>query len=196
MDLYDHMKRQRPVLDKQKKFMFFGNHKAAMTSVNRGLLKNRVILFKENQDKYDSLFDNYPVDKAYKFTIVRNPFSRTPSAYFYTRGIGRIKINKKFKDFIKTDFKEKKQEIDIHFHNMHPNAFFEGKQFVDYIANLENINIEWKVIATRIKCPLMLPKMNFTTPRRFDLDDECIDIIRNIYKDDLKYFRYKFKGKR
>ena len=186
------MKKQRPVLDKKKKFMFFGNNKAALTSVNRGLLKNRVILFKENRDRYDDLFDNYPVKNAFKFTIVRNPFSRTPSAYFYTRGIGRIKIDKKFQHFIKTDFKERGIEIDIHFHEMYPNAFFKGEQFVDYIARLEHINNNWKFIAKKIGCPMSLPKLNSTMKRDYNLDDESIKIISTIYKEDLKYFGYRY----
>lgn len=194
MDLYNHMKAQRPVLDKKKKFMFFGNHKVALVSVNRGVLKDRVILYKSHKDTYDKIFDNYPIEKAFKFTIVRNPFSRVRSAFFYTRAENRLKKNRKFRDFIKTDFKDLGTSIDIHFHEMHPNAFFNGKQFVDYIAKLENIKNDWKVIAKNIGCQSYLPNIHPGLKYKYKLDNEAIQIIANVYSKDLKYFGYGKKN--
>lgn len=46
MDICTHIINIHPSLDKMDKFMFFSNHKAAQTSINRHLLKDRVVLIK------------------------------------------------------------------------------------------------------------------------------------------------------
>lgn len=190
MDLYNHMKAQRPVLDKKKKFLFFGNHKAGLTSVNRGLLKSRVVLWKENRDRYDELFDAYPVHDVFKFTIVRDPFKRVASSYFYLRGL-KILQAENFEQFIKTDFKQNGTDVNIHFHEMYPKAFFNGVQYVDFIARLENIEHDWKFIANKIQCPPNLPKLNKSKKNSYKLDDEAIEIISEIYREDIKHFNYR-----
>ncbi|KKK98116.1 hypothetical protein LCGC14_2645950, partial [marine sediment metagenome] len=76
--LIEHLKEQRPVLDKQNEFMFFSNNKVAQTSVNRRLLKLRSIVYKDDHQKYESHFQDAvgKLDSIYKFTIVRNPWDR------------------------------------------------------------------------------------------------------------------------
>ena len=54
-----YIRKLRPVLDKQDKFMFFGNHKAGLTSVNRNILKGRVVNWKSYKDTYLDKFDSY-----------------------------------------------------------------------------------------------------------------------------------------
>lgn len=190
MNLRNHMKAQRPALDKKKMFMFFSNRKVAGTSVNRGILKDRVFLYKENKKTYDRYFDNFPVEKAYKFTIVRNPFSRTASAFFYLRGLN-IMFDKKFTTFLEQDFKKHGVSMHDHFHHMYPRAFFKGKVFVDYIAKLETIEEDWKVISKRIKCPSTLPRLNARKKYKYQLTKKHKDIISKVYAKDLKLFGYK-----
>ena len=184
------MKAQRPVLDKKKKFLFFGNHKVGLTYVNRGLLKDRVVLWKENQDRYNELFDAYPVNDVFKFTIVRNPFKRIASSFFYLRGLKKLKAQN-FEQFIKTDFREIGTDVDIHFHEMYPKAFFKGVQYVDFIARIENIGHDWKFIASKIECPPTLPKLNKSKKNKYKLDDEALEIISEIYREDIKCFDYR-----
>ena len=117
----------------------------------------------------------------FKFTIVRNPFSRFVSGFFYLRK-HKLIPKKPFLNFVKEDFAKDGPDINIHFHKMYPKSFFKGKQFVDFIAKLENIEQDWKFIAKQINSPATLPKLNKSKKKKFHLDDEAIEIISNIYK--------------
>ena len=77
-----------PVFDKRDLFIFFGNHKVGLTSIIKTALADRAITWKNSKSKYYDLLDSVTkkyVRRAFKFTIVRNPFSRTVSAFFYLR---------------------------------------------------------------------------------------------------------------
>ncbi|MDX1701280.1 MAG: sulfotransferase family 2 domain-containing protein [Melioribacteraceae bacterium] len=187
---------RKPVLDMHGHFMFFGNHKAGLTSVNRWLLKDRAVPWKGNHKKYRKMFklmSDKDLENIFKFTIVRNPFDRTVSAFFYLKKHGIIP-KKSFSEFIKEDFSKEGISINGHFHMQTPSAFYEGEQFVDFIAKLENIKKDWKNISSKIKCLHVLPHKNRTrhNPYKTYYDEESIQIVSEIYAEDLKNFGYKF----
>jgi len=197
----------KPVFDKQNRFIFFGNHKAGLTSIIRYALKDRVISWKQSKEIYNQNFSKYSLDdikKMFKFTVVRNPFDRVVSAFFYLRKYQLVsekrfhKSSKKenniaaFRYFIKNDFKEKGVSINGHFHPM-----FMYAEYVDFIGRLENIEHDWKIIADKIQSPIKkLQKRNVINHKIYSLyyDTECIKIVTDIYDEDLKMFGYKFKG--
>jgi hypothetical protein len=194
--LRDHIKSFKPSIDRQNKFIFFGNHKVGLTSVNRFLLKNRVIFCKQNKQRYfnhvDTLTDK-EIENMFKFTIVRNPFDRMVSAFFYLRNRHVIKA-KNFRSFVKGAFAEKGVKINAHFHFQTPSAYYNNKKFVDAILKLENIRQGWPKIAKKIQCHRVLPKRNVTNHKHYShyYDDKSIEIVTRIYKNDLKNFNYKF----
>lgn len=203
------MKELKPVLDKKNLFMFFGNHKVALTSVVRHALRDRAIVKKSSEKYYNKKFNGYSekqINKMFKFTIVRNPFDRIVSGFFYLRkhGILREKnFNKKsktenniagFRDFIKNEFRIRGPEINEHLRPMYLCA-----EYVDFVGRLERINEDWKVIANKIQCPVKkLQKKNITHHLKYSVyyDKKTIQIVSDIYSEDLKVFGYKFKGKK
>ena len=193
----DYIRKLRPVLDKENKFLFFGNHKAGLTSVNRTLLKDRVINWKSFKKNYYKEFDKYSdeeIQNMFKFTIVRNPFDRLVSAFFYLRKHNIIP-KKEFIDFIKQDIAVKGPDVDPHVHFQYPSAYYEKNVFVDYIARLENIENDWKVIASSIGCPPKLPHRNRTNHKPYQqyYDKESVEIVKEIYRLDIRWFGYRFE---
>jgi chondroitin 4-sulfotransferase 11 len=196
MTLYNFIRSIAPVLDKHDKFMFFGIHKVAQTSINRNLLKGRIINRKSFGSEYYKKFDTYTIDdikKMFKFTIVRNPFERATSAFFYLRSQGALPSTD-FQEFIKTSFKKHGTEVDIHFHMMYPNLFYDEKLVVDFVARLENIENDWNFISSKIGCSNKLPHKNKGKHKDYKIyyDEECIEIVSEIYKEDLNRFNYDF----
>jgi phosphorylcholine metabolism protein LicD len=195
---YDKMlKKQRPVLDKQGKFMFFGNHKAGLISVNRNILKDRIINWKNFREKYLVELEKYmdeEFEKIFKFTIIRNPYSRIVSAFFYLKGEGILGQGESFQEFVKTDLLKEGLKINLHFHSQFLSAFYNGTQFVNYIARLENIDEDWKYIASKINCSSKLPHKNKTNHKPYQeyYDEETKEIVTELYKEDINLFGYKF----
>lgn len=194
--LVDHIIKQSPTIDAEEKFVFLKNLKVSTTSVLKSdVLKGRCMnLYLSNAKEYLEALKTYPYEKVFKFTIVRHPVSRFLSAYHALRNAERVDID--VKDFIFGDFiyylNEEGSLINIFFSDMHVSAFYEGKQYVDYIAKLENIESDWKYISSVIGCDSVLPKLNITSNKdSVVLDYECLDILRSVYKKDFELFDYE-----
>jgi len=198
-ELIKHYKEQIPVLDNHGMFMFFSNNKVAQTSINRHLLKSRCIVYKDNHDKYESYFQAMvdKMDSTYKFTIVRNPWDRAVSAFTYLK----IKVRTPslrgmlFHSFVLKVLQKKGTQWNAHFDHQHPKAFYKGSCFVDFIGRLENIESDWKVIARSISAPVDLPHKNKSYHDDYSkyYKPESIEVIRNLYSEDIEKFGYSFE---
>jgi len=200
MDM-DHCKNLHPILDKNKKFMFFSNNKVAQTSINRRLLKQRVIVYKDNPDKYEKIFcKTIPklFDTIYKFTIVRNPWDRVVSAFSYLRKKTRLPMDvssMSFDEFVKQILKEHGAELDAHFECQHPKAFYQDECFVDFIGRMENIAQDWSIISGKISAPSILPHKNRSDHKSYQTyyNAQTKEIVRKIYAQDIDVFQYSFE---
>jgi len=195
--LYKHIRDIGPTLDKENKFMFFEIKKSAITSVRRRSLKDRAVVRKDSWEKYYEHFDKYSnedIDNIFKFTIIRNPFERYVSTFFYLRKYEKINRIAKFKQFTKTIFKERNVDINFHFHRMSDKVCFDGEVFVDFVARLENIEKDWQYISEQIGNSNPLPHFNKTEHQHYRTyyDSACVKIVENIYSEDLKIFGYHF----
>jgi len=136
------------------------------------------------------------VDKIFKFTIIRNPWDRVVSAFHDLQQAKRRRIDKKmdFQYFIKAIFKDKGISCDPHFEFQYPKFYFDGDIFVDYVARMENIKEDWKKIASIIDCPDVLPHEHKSNrgPYHDYYDNECKDIVYNIYRKDIELLSYEF----
>ena len=162
-----------------------------------------------NQDDFDSYF---------KFSFVRNPFSRT---YSYYRYLGYANIIS-FKDFVNIVLRKKLKNNDFFFL---PQTDYlcddTGQLLVDFVGRLESIKTDIKEVIRRsnlkeadlpyvnksknelsrgiskiIKNPLLLSRLKTRNNLHEDYtkayDQETVEIVSQFYADDLVNFEYEF----
>ena len=203
-----YIKRKHPYLDKNRKFLFFGNPKTALKSMTHGVLCNRIVM--HNQKSHKKLYHEEiaaytinDIEKMFKFTFIRNPWDRTVSAFFFIKQIWQtrewrkeflIKNNETFEEFIINKLDVKGVQINEHFSHQHKSAAFNNTIFVDFIGTFENLINDWKYVATKIDVNPNLPHINSTdhTHYRNYYTQKTRQIIAKIYKKDIETFNYKF----
>ncbi|WP_136809641.1 sulfotransferase family 2 domain-containing protein [Desulfosediminicola flagellatus] len=164
------------------------------------------------------LFDTY-----YRFTFVRNPWSRVVSLYKYLGYSRRLS----FKDFLKDTF----------LHGILPNMYWfvcpqseliyseDGELLVDYIGRFETLQSDFDQICMHIGFPQTpLPHINISREKRDTqnflqrggtaimnrlrkadsfpsyasycdyYDQETFDIVADIYQKDIDNFKYSFRS--
>ena len=196
------LRNKRADIDKLNKYIYLGHFKAGITSARNFALKGRSIRPSSKKKYLSKQYSLEQYEKMLKFTIVRNPYDRVLSAfYFLQRSSQHFKIakNTDFKKWVKEVFKIKGTSFNQHFKPMYPRMIYEGKIWLDYIAKLENINNDWKYIADKCDLNPIFPRENYNNFKqrnninRFNsYDDECIEIVYNIYKDDIDKLGYSF----
>ena len=77
----------------------------------------------------------------------------------------------------------------------YPSAFYNNQAFVDNITKIENIENDWKIIASQIDCSPILPHKNKTPHKPYQeyYDNKAIKIVEKIYAKDLECFGYRFE---
>jgi len=201
-ELIKHYERMRPILDRENAFLYFPNNKVAQTSINRHLLKKRVIVYKDDTEEYARQFDSrkHLFDSLYKFTIVRNPWDRVLSGFSYLQGRNRsLPVNIKlmsFKYFVLNVLTEYGYQFDAHFHRQYPSAFYKGKCFVDFVGKLESIKEDWQTISKKVGAPQQLPHKNRSAHKAYQhyYTPEMSKIVLNIYQEDIDAFGYTYNG--
>jgi len=209
-ELLVHIKRQAPILDVHKKFMFFSNYKVGLGSILRGCIEDRSIIpiatlhrlrRRKNYNTFINSWSQEEMKNAFKFTIVRNPWDRAVSAFFFLKNLeNRVHIDKdeSFQYFVKNKLAKVKNpvEIDWHFHRQFTNVFFGESIFVDYIGRFETLWADWGHIASIIECSNELPHFNVGKHEHYSryYDKETKDIIARIYRKDIERFGYKFES--
>lgn len=158
--------------------------------------------------KYQFLFDNIFYNSAFKFTYVRNPWDRVYSAFSFLKNGGfderdrswSIKVfekNLSFEKFVKDLLHRTIIQKKNHFK---PQVEFmrdlSGEIGLDYIGRFENIETDYKVITKRLSMNKSLVKKNVGRKKgvdyRLQYDSEMIDIVGDVYKDDIEILNYEF----
>lgn len=163
--------------------------------------------------KYVYLSSNL-YEKYYKFSFVRNPYSRLVSEYkyaSYTRGMT-------FKEFVKNGFPKKDIFSDQYRHIMPQYEFIYGRNgelLVDFVGKLENFQRDFDKICLILKIKnSILPRVNSSKnpttlknkikkiifkPKTIHehyteyYDDELKGLVEKIYFKDLEKFDYTFE---
>jgi len=198
-ELTDIIRQRGHIADKEDQFIFLASRKCGTQSVCRYLLRDRVILRKDNPKEHRIKMLGYSDDdvlRIFKFTIVRNPWERVVSAFHalqqYSPRIVPRDID--FKTFT-TDVLAKIGPLyNVHFQEQHTQIVYKGEMIVDFIASLENINRDWSRIAPGIKAPEDFPHENRSKHDHYRkyYDNETKEIIDSLYKEDIQLLGYEF----
>lgn len=182
--------------------------KAACSSIRAGILEKCNHLFSLSPESYDRWTAIQEIDESFfssfKFTIVRNPYTRIVSAYnnrlnkktdtrkgfFKTHNIPMEK-ELSFLEFLQLIHKQCNKDIyslDVHFA---PQTHLMCPQFMayDFIGHLENIKEDINFIADYV----LLPNKKHNPSKGIsikDLSQKEIELILDIYKDDFALLGY------
>ena len=123
------------------------------------------------------------INDYFKFTIVRNPYDRMLSYYFWSKGKNDQKFDRnEFINFIKSNTSFQHEYIDNTFHIIH---------FENIINELKNIEC-FKEIIDFNNYPTLNASSNSKRNYNEIYDKELKDLVFNKYKKDFELFGYKY----
>lgn len=183
------------MISHKHKCIFVHNNKTGGTSISKFLInetkpkcKHCTIL------DYKKMYGNY-FDSYFKFTIVRNPWDRLLSQYFFRvgddsqRGFLCRRKNTSFKEFLQNPFPIGHVQQFSSISNKNEDVL------VDFIGKFENLQQDFNTICDKIGFPRQqLPHKNKTKHKHYTeyYDDETKQIVAEKYAKDIEYFGYKF----
>lgn len=135
------------------------------------------------------------INNFYSFTIVRNPYDKFLSSYYFYRDIynGKRKINVRgyvnFEDFT-LNFRNFRFKDDAQFI---PQYKYISKD-VDYIGHFENLDYDWQRICMNVGATYYkLPTINSTTHWHWQslYTPKMREIVFALFKKDFELFQYK-----
>lgn len=194
--------------DDKYQCIFIHIPKAAGISVSKALFDTNI---GHRKIKYFEIFDKNKFNNYFKFTFVRNPWSRIVSAYNFLKLGGRNEVDKKwaknnlaefntFESFI-LSLKDKKQAKKIlkwqHFTPQYEYICDDRLNIkVDFVGRLKNINEDYKYIKNKIGAEGRLQHLNKSDHRDYKeyYTEETRNIVYNIYRKDIELLGYKFGG--
>lgn len=199
-------------------FLFIHIPKTAGTSIAKslGFYESSHITIKEIEQQLNKKeFKDY-----YKFCFVRNPWARFLSLYNYARmdenEYHSAVTPEKAKYGKHTDYDllknasleqcaeyliERKLKHDTFWNHWQPQVNWikdkKGKNSVDYIGKVENLDEDFAKICKKIGMPYhKLPKLNISkkTSNNYTYlyTNRAMEIVSEYYKEDINYFQYKF----
>lgn len=131
----------------------------------------------------------------FKFSFVRNPWSRLVSDYHYRQLSGQYS----FKEFVLERLPERDNYSDSYRHIMPQSEFLydsNDRLLVDFIGKTENMNEDFTVVCKRLGLPdLPLPHINSSGIRNHYstyYDDALVERVGEIYAEDIGKFNYTF----
>jgi hypothetical protein len=181
--------------------------KAAGTSLNKAIYGRTLGHYTayEIQSSFPTLFR-----KAFVFSFVRNPWDRILSAYRFakvgkTDSMGMYRPEQyqipEFENFERFLFewlvKQDLNRADYVFQPQSKFVFGKDKELlVDYIGKVENLDANIKHVESVLGKTLNIGRENITSVqydyRRAYVNDDMIELVRSLYRDDTMHFGYDF----
>lgn len=170
-------------------------------------------LFGNRGGGHRTFFSYYPIyspkeyQQYYKFAIVRNPWDRLVSAYFFLEEGGITETDQQwfeqnlseydnFDKFVRGWVNKQNIYSYLHFIPQHYYVAHRDKIMIDKVYKLENISSMIDDLNTKLGVQISLPHKNKTQNRSSDYreyyTDETKNIVGNIYQQDIKLFNYSF----
>jgi chondroitin 4-sulfotransferase 11 len=189
------------------KCIFVHIPKTAGTSIENALRDKRVP-FEGGSTHFGALYYKKRFPEKYKkylkFSIIRNPWARLVSGFFYFKkgGNGGLQDRQKGKLF-GSDFKSFVRNIntfnkieDPHF--LLPQwkyIYIDGSLEIDYLLRFEHIKKDYNSLRQKLGLPLKNLYKTRQTPHKHYTeyyDDETRKIVAERYAKDIEYLGYKF----
>ncbi len=157
-------------------------------------------------EEYLNIFEPSCVINYFKFTVVRNPWARLVSAYFFLRdgGLGekdRVWFDRElggfndFDDFVQRWVNKTNIWKLYHFHPQY-HYMIDRRQKIrlDFVAFLENIEDDFVYITNRIGIERTLDKMNKSTHSSYMgyYSETTKRIVADAYAEDIEMLGYNF----
>ena len=165
---------------------------------------------------YSLALRHYSTEDYFLYTIVRNPWDRLHSAYYFLKKGGahvgdetlfkkHLSKYKTFEEFV-LDMPQSGIPPIVHMKPMH--YFLElrnGKTLVNYVGYFEDLEMSYRYILSKIpsvesainKNTVLCHENSNTVNKNcyvYDYTDEMIDVVSTIYKRDIALFGYTFEG--
>ena len=140
-----------------------------------------------------SKFPEEKIKSYFKFTFVRNPWSKLVSEWLYfKKHENELFKNVEFKDCLGAELACVPVIFPWAEHSKYQWEFTEG---CDYIGKFENLQQDFDTICDKIGIPQQkLPHKNATKHKHYTeyYDDETRELVAQTYAKDIEYFGYKF----
>ena len=191
-------KRENPLIfDKKGKFVYFPVNKVMQTTIAREILKDRVIIRKDNPELWNYYFQKTDFNKVYKFGITRHPVKKFESAFNYLKSIEKwsekLKIkNQGINEFVKNRIKgcQNPYLINPHFEKQYKGFYCQEQILIDELFQMENekhLDKLYQKLAVNEKRTTHMNKS-----RHLDLlDSESVQILESVYKNDIYPLEYQ-----
>jgi hypothetical protein len=194
-EFYWHLKSDPAAVD----YIFIHINKNGGTSIERAIrLPQRHLTVQEMKPEISEA----RWQKAFKFTIVRNPWGRIVSLFHYrlrNNQTGLEEAELTFEDWLKRTLVEQ----DPQYYDK-PKMFLpqvdwlvdaNGQIEMDFIGRFEQLSEDFDYIAKQLKTTAKLPHVNASKHRHYSTyyTDETAAIVRDWYAKDIAEFGYEFE---
>ena len=181
-----------------KRYLFVRIWKTATVSITKqvGHIQHLPIYYMENFVDLDNYF---------KFTVVRNPFDRLVSWFFYKKEVGHYG-EMSFKRWVMNGC-EHPENWQPKIRNLRPKPLHQyqwicdkkNKVRIDQILKFERLEQDWKTLCDRIRIPHRplqhSNRSHFRKHKRYQryYDREMVDFLSHRLRRELKYFGYTYE---
>ncbi|MBQ3558755.1 MAG: sulfotransferase family 2 domain-containing protein [Agathobacter sp.] len=191
--------------DDQKRIAYFRNAKVACSSLIAATKKwsgNAEADIHKDMEREEIRGELPESETYYKFTFVRNPFSRLYSCYmnkvynkektmFSHYCLGYLGKDEGFKMFVKKVCSIPDEWADRHFSSQYFQVYLDGRCRCDYVGKIENLSTEWSAIKEEYNL-MDLPKLNTSNTSKWkdSYDSEMVELVYKRFQKDFECFDY------
>jgi len=142
--------------------------------------------------KYPKRFEIY-----YKFCIVRNPYDRFVSRYFWDLKINEIPRNTKFEQYLINESKKKINKMNDDWYNR---CTLDGKPICDFYIRFENYDNDVKIVLKKLGLYKKEDRVNVVNENKLKpkrdyrefYNENTKEILYKNCKNEIDFFKYKF----